>query len=278
MRFTKVHGLGNDFVLVDGFVENLPAEQLPDLAVRVCHRHFGVGADGLVVLLPSIRADARMRIFNPDGSEAEMCGNAIRCAARYLYGSGAVKKERISVETPAGIMVPQLILENGRVALVRVDMGQPRLERADIPMAGPPGRVVDEPLAVDGIVYRVTAVSMGNPHCVVFVPDVDKVPLGATGPLLEVHPAFPRKTNVEFVQVLSREEVRMKVWERGAGATLACGTGACASAVAGHLSGRTDRRVNVRLAAGSLFIEWGEDNHVYMTGPAEEVFSGDYPV
>lgn len=276
MRFVKVHGLGNDFVLVDGLKENFDTESFPELAVRVCDRHFGVGADGLVFLLPSGEADVKMRIFNSDGSEAEMCGNVIRCAAKYLREHGIVEKEKVRVETLAGIIVPELILEGERVALVRVDMGEPRLERSEIPMSGPPGRVVDEPLAVDGAVYRVTAVSMGNPHCVIFVPEVDSVPLRDIGPRIENLPAFPRKTNVEFIKVLGGEEIRMRVWERGAGETLACGTGACAAAVAAHLNGRTGRRVTVHLQAGDLLIEWAGDNHIYMTGPAEEIFSGDY--
>jgi len=278
LRFTKVQGLGNDFILVDGFAEKINLDELPALAVRMCDRRFGVGADGLVPLLPSARADVQMRIFNSDGSEAEMCGNVTRCAAKYLYEHGVIRQEKIRVETLAGIMVPELLVEGGRVSLIRVDMGEPRLERTEIPMAGPAGRVVDEPLPVDGAGYRVTAVSMGNPHCVIFVPDVESVPLREIGPRIETHPVFPKKINVEFIQVLAPDEVRMKVWERGAGETMACGTGACAAAVAAHLNGLTGRRVTVHLRAGDLLIEWADDNHVYMTGPAEEVFTGVYPV
>ncbi|MEW5953127.1 MAG: diaminopimelate epimerase [Bacillota bacterium] len=277
MRFTKVQGLGNDFILVNCFEEKVNLEAFPALAIRMCDRHFGIGADGLVPLLPSEMADVNMRIFNSDGSEAEMCGNVIRCAAKYLYEHGLVKKDKIWVETLAGIIVPELIIEDGRVKLVRVDMGEPRLERSEIPMSGPPGRVLDEALETDALICRVTAVSMGNPHCVIFVPDVDQVSLHVVGPLLETHPAFPRKTNVEFIQVLNKEEIKMKVWERGAGETMACGTGACAAAVAGALNGHTGRRVLVHLQAGALLIEWAENNHVFMTGPAEEVFTGDYP-
>lgn len=278
MRFVKVHGLGNDFVLVDTFLEkDLPAD-LAGLAVRVCHRHFGIGADGLVLVKPGKEADLAMQIINSDGSEAEMCGNAIRCVAKYAYQQGLVKKEVMRVETPAGVIVPELVLENGSVSAVRVDMGEPRLERDQIPMTGTPGRVVNEPLEMGDEVFHVTAVSMGNPHCVIFVPDAAAVPLAELGPRLEKHPAFPRKTNVEFVQVLNNGEVRMRVWERGAGPTLACGTGACAVAVAAHLNGHTGRKVRVHLQAGALDIEWAEDGHVYMTGPAEEVFTGDYPV
>ncbi|BAF59981.1 MAG: diaminopimelate epimerase [Pelotomaculum sp.] len=277
MHFTKAHGLGNDFILVDCFKEKVNPEDFPGLAVKMCDRHFGVGADGLVLLLPSPSADVSMRIFNPDGSEAEMCGNAIRCVAKYLYERGMVKADRIRVETLAGVMIPELLVEEGRVRLVRVDMGEPRLERSEIPMEGPPGRVLGEPLETGGAVYRITAVSMGNPHCVIFVQDLDAVPFQTAGPLIETHPAFPRRTNVEFIQVLTPEEIKMRVWERGAGETMACGTGACAAVVAGVLNGYTGRRVTVHLKAGDLFIEWPEGKHVYMSGPAEEVFSGEYP-
>jgi len=277
LRFTKVHGLGNDFILVNCFEERVKQEEFASLAVKICDRRFGVGGDGFVPLLPSKEADATMRIFNPDGSEAEMCGNAIRCAAKYMYEKGVVRKERIMVETLAGIVVPRLVIKNGGVELVTVDMGPPRLERAEIPMTGPPGRVVNEPLEAGGAVYHITAVSMGNPHCIIFVSDAEQVDLHTVGPLIENHRVFPRRTNVEFIQVLNRSEAVMKVWERGAGVTMACGTGACAAVVACVLNGFTSRRVTVHLAAGDLVIEWAEDNRVYMTGPAEEVFTGDYP-
>ncbi len=278
MDFVKVHGLGNDFVLVDARRQPLDAPDLGELARRICHRHVGVGADGLVILLPSEKADVQMRIFNSDGSEAQMCGNAIRCVAKYLYERGLVPGQVIQVQTLAGIIRPQVILEGSRVAGVRVDMGEPRLERSQIPMLGPPGWVIGEPLLVGDHVFKMTAVSMGNPHCVIFVPDVEELPLAQIGPLIEHHPAFPQRTNVEFVKVLNPEEVKMRVWERGAGATLACGTGACAAAVAGSLNGLTEKRVKVHLPLGSLLIEWAADNHLYMTGPAEEVFTGNFPV
>ncbi|OPY58006.1 MAG: Diaminopimelate epimerase [Pelotomaculum sp. PtaU1.Bin035] len=277
MNFTKVQGLGNDFILINCFKEEVNPRDFPWLAAKMCDRHFGIGADGLVPLLPSNTADINMRIFNSDGSEAEMCGNVIRCAAKYCYEHGIVNKDKIRVETLAGIIVPELIIENSRVRLVRVDMGEPRLDRSEIPMEGPPGRVIDELLEVGGVAYRVTAVSMGNPHCVIFVPDIDLVPMHVAGPQLEIHHVFPRKTNVEFVQVLNRKEIKMKVWERGAGETMACGTGACATVVACVLNGHTERRVTVRLKAGDLLIEWEADNRIYMTGPAEEVFTGYYP-
>lgn len=276
MFFTKVQGLGNDFILVNGLQEPVQAVDFPELARRMCDRHFGIGADGLVFLLPSKTAGVRMRIFNPDGSEAEMCGNAIRCLARFLYEHDIICRKEVQVETLAGIIEPVLIFEGNRVAAVRVDMGEPRLERSEIPMTGPPGQVLDELLALDGRTYRVTAVSMGNPHCVIFVPALNQVPLTEVGPRLETHPFFPQKTNVEFVEVVNSTEVRMKVWERGAGETMACGTGACAVAVAGAQNGFTGRTVTVHLAAGNLLIEWAGNNHVYMTGPAEEVFTGEY--
>ncbi|MEW6573080.1 MAG: diaminopimelate epimerase [Bacillota bacterium] len=274
MDFVKMHGLGNDFVITVG--ESVPPDP-GDLARRVCDRHFGVGADGLVFLLPSRNADLQMRIFNPDGSEAEMCGNAIRCAAKYAFESGLVEHIELRIETGAGILVPRLSIDAGRVREVEVNMGKPVLERSLIPMKGPPGRVVDEPFDVAGETYRITAVSFGNPHCVLFVPDVSAINLPVAGPVIENHPAFPRRTNVEFVQVLSPQDVSVRVWERGAGETLACGTGACAAAVAGVLNGLTGRRVLVRLPGGELLISWSEDDNVYMTGPAVEVFTGQWP-
>ncbi|MDD3652880.1 MAG: diaminopimelate epimerase [Desulfotomaculaceae bacterium] len=278
MRFTKVHGLGNDFILVDCFEENIETRDLSKLALRLCDRHYGIGADGLVVLLPSETADVKMRIFNPDGSEAEMCGNAIRCAAKYLFEHGLVNKNQIKVDTLAGILHTELITANDQVKLVRVDMGEPHLDRLEIPMTGPSGRVISEPLEAGGITYQVTAVSMGNPHCIVVVPDVERIPLSVVGPVLERHSAFPNRTNVEFIQLVNLKEIKMRVWERGAGETMACGTGACAAVVACALNGFTSRRVTVHLKTGELLIEWGADNHVYMTGPAEEVFTGEYQV
>lgn len=278
MLFTKVHGLGNDFIIVNAGIGKGFPDDWSTLAREMCHRNFGIGADGVVVLLDSGQADVRMRIINSDGSEAEMCGNAIRCVAKYLYERGIVRKDEIKVETLAGIMVPQLIHKDGIVEAIRVDMGVARLEREQIPMVGPAGSVVAEPLEINGITFNITAVSMGNPHCVIFVPDLTVVNLQELGSLIEHHPVFPRKTNVEFVQVLSPKEVRMAVWERGAGATMACGTGACAVAVAAVLNGFTERAVTVHLPGGSLFIEWADNGSVFMTGPATEVFNGEYTV
>jgi diaminopimelate epimerase len=284
MNFTKMHGLGNDFVVVDGFVEQVDPSAYGDLARRVCDRHFGVGADGLVFVLPSDLAgsqgpaDFRMRIFNSDGSEANHCGNAIRCVAKLLYETGRTRKTVITCETVGRVNVLQLFPTGGRVDQVRVDMGEPRFLREEVPIAGPAGtEAIDEPLEVDGETLRVTALSMGNPHAVTFVPDLDAFPFDRLGPKMEVHPAFPQRVNAEFIQVLGPEELRMRVWERGAGETLACGTGACASLVAAARTGRAARRAVVHLRGGDLLIEWGDDNHVYMTGPAVEVFRGVWP-
>ena len=231
-----------------------------------------------MVLLPAdTTADFRMRIFNSDGSEAEMCGNATRCVARYVYEQGLTTKTRITLQTMAGSIVPELLFDAGRFNTIRVDMGQPRITRAEIPMTGDPSaQAVSLPVEVDGQVWQVTSVSMGNPHAVVFVDNLAAVNLPVVGPQLETHPMFPRKTNVEFVEVLNHEEMRMRVWERGAGVTLACGTGASAVLVASVLNGKTGRRVVIHLDGGDLHIEWEHDNHVYMSGPAVEVFRGTY--
>lgn len=280
MKFTKMHGLGNDFVMVDGLQEHLEEAALPDLARRVCDRHFGVGADGLILALPSERADFRMRLINADGSEAEHCGNGIRCVAKLVYDRGHTRGREITVETTGRINVLQLFAEGGQVESVRVDMAEPVFARGRLPMTGPEeGEAVEEPVQAGGRELRFTCVSMGNPHAVTFVDqDPDTFPVRELGPLVENHPVFPRRTNVEFIQVLGPEELKMRVWERGAGETLACGTGACASVVAAARTGRASRRAVVHLAGGDLRIEWGDDNHVYMTGPAVTVFEGEYPV
>ena len=276
MKFTKWHGQGNDFIIVNGMEEHIV--DFSRTAIAVCDRHFGIGADGLVVLLPAdTTADFRMRIFNSDGSEAEMCGNATRCVARYVYEQGLTTKTRITLQTMAGSIVPELLFDAGRFNTIRVDMGQPRITRAEIPMTGDPSaQAVSVPVEVDGQVWQVTSVSMGNPHAVVFVDNLAAVNLPVVGLPLETHPMLPRKTNVEFVEVLNREEMRMRVWERGAGITLACGTGASAVLVASVLNGKTGRRAVIHLDGGDLHIEWGHDNHVYMSGPAVEVFRGTY--
>jgi len=277
LRFTKMHGLGNDYVYLDAHSEDLTQYDLTELAKLVSDRHFGVGSDGLILVLPSEHADFRMRIFNPDGSEAEMCGNGIRAFAKYVYEHGLTHKTDLIVHTGAGLIHPVLTVEAGRVVSVRVDMGEPRLARSEIPMAGePPDEpVVNQALEVAGQSIQVTCVSMGNPHCVTFVEDTQEAPVAHLGPQVENHLAFPARTNVEFVQVLDRGHVKMRVWERGAGETLACGTGASASLVACVLNDLTDRAAQVNLLGGSLEIEWGANDHVYMTGPATDVFAGE---
>ncbi|RXZ77028.1 diaminopimelate epimerase [Paenibacillaceae bacterium] len=274
MQFTKMHGLGNDFIIVAGEQE-LPAD-VSSLAEKLCNRYFGIGADGLVYILPSERADFRMRIINSDGSEAEQCGNAIRCVAKYVFDNGMTQSEEITIETlGAGVQKVQLLVENGRVATVRVDMGEPVLEGLQVPTTIDADVVVMHPIETGGREFSFTAVSMGNPHCVIYVDDAPQFDLQAWGPPLETHPLFPRKINVEFVTVTSRSHVDMRVWERGAGPTLACGTGACATVVSSVLNGFTDRIVTVSLKGGDLLIEWNEsDNHVYMSGPAEVVYTG----
>jgi len=268
-----MHGLGNDFVLINGYQEQLPHD-LPALARTLCHRQMGVGADGLIIVLPSTVADLRMRIFNADGSEPEMCGNGIRCLAKFAFENKLTDGCRLAVETLAGIIRPELLLMEGRVSAVRVDMGEPRLRPEEIPALCPGERAVAHPLQVGDAEILVTLVSMGNPHCVTFVPDTEKAPVERLGPQLETHPLFPAKTNVEFIQVMNRGEVRMRVWERGVGETLACGTGACAAAVACVLNGLTDRSVTIHLPGGDLELQWTTDNHLMLTGPAVTVFTG----
>lgn len=273
MEFIKMHGLGNDFVFLDHFTVSADVDY-PKLAQKLCHRQFGVGGDGLAVILPSKVADARMRIFNPDGSEPEMCGNASRCFARYVYEQGIVPDNPMRVETLAGILTLGLNIQEGQVQGVRVDMGEPVLRADLVPVLGQGEPVVGQPLEVLGETFQYTAVSMGNPHCVIFVEDYKTLDFERMGPAIEKHPLFPRKTNVEFIRIDSPREMTMKVWERGAGPTLACGTGACGSMVAAVLNNKTERAVTVHLPGGDLFIEWGPDNHVYMTGPATYVFKG----
>jgi diaminopimelate epimerase len=274
MNFTKMHGLGNDFIVIAG------CERLPDdaskLAVGWCDRHFGIGADGVVFLLPSERADLMMRIMNADGSEAEQCGNAIRCAAKYAYDSGLAAKTVMTIETiGAGVQTVVLQVRDGKAESVRVDMGEPVLDGLAIPTTLDLKPVADQPIIVDGAEFRFTAVSMGNPHCVIFVDDAAGFDLHRWGPKLERHPFFPKRVNVEFATVNTPSQIDMRVWERGAGPTLACGTGACATLVASVINGKSNRRAVVSLKGGDLEIEWNEnDNRVYMTGPAATVFSG----
>jgi len=277
IQFTKMHGLGNDYLLLDGMERSPEEGKLPALARALSDRHFGVGADGLILVLPSRAADFRMRIFNPDGSEAEMCGNGIRAFAKFVFERGYSRQRELEVETMAGIVRPRLRLRAGRVTGVQVDMGEPRLARSQIPMKGPDAeRVVGERIRVGGRRHEITAVSMGNPHCVLFVPDVEKAKVEQIGPAIEHHDLFPRRTNVEFAQIVGEGEMKMRVWERGAGETLACGTGAAAAVVAAVLNGLLSRKATVHLRGGELQVHWNpEDNHVFIEGPTVEVFSGE---
>ena len=277
VRFTKMHGIGNDYVYVNLFEERV--DDPGTLAVAVSDRHFGIGSDGLILIGPSEQADVAMRMFNADGSESAMCGNGVRCVAKYAREHGLSKANEVTVETGDGVKRIQLEVDGGRVTRARVDMGEPYLLRRDIPMTGPAeARCVDEPLEVGGRTFTVTCVGMGNPHCVIFVDDVAAVELERDGATIETAPAFPERTNVHVAQVISETEVRMRTWERGSGITLACGTGASAVCVAGALSGRTGRRVLAHLPGGALDLDWDEEsNHVFMTGPAVEVFTGEWP-
>lgn len=277
MRFTKMHGLGNDYVYIDGVNQDLSAYDLPELSRLMSDRHFGIGGDGIILILPSESADFRMRIFNSDGSEAEMCGNGVRCFAKFLFEHGLTEKTELAVETGAGLIKPVLTVADGKVQSVRVDMGEPRLTRGQIPMTGDAAASAQNVLVpIETGQYTATCVSMGNPHCVIFVDEITDRMVLQDGALIECHELFPRKTNVEFVQVLGPKEVRMRVWERGAGETMACGTGACATTVASILGGHCGREVTVHLLGGDLRIEWSEaDNHIYMTGPASEVCNGE---
>jgi diaminopimelate epimerase len=283
LRFTKMHGLGNDYVYVDLFKKKVPDPAA--LAITVSDRHFGIGSDGLILIGPSKAGDVSMRVFNADGSEAQMCGNGIRCVAKYAYEHQLARSEEVRVETLAGLKSVRVYVEHGRVARARVDMGQPRLLRKDIPMTGPPNeQCVDAVLQVpptaehaEGAQFLATCVSMGNPHCVIFVPDAQAIPLEQLGPAIERHEAFPERTNVHFAQVVRPDEVIMRTWERGSGVTLACGTGASAVCVAGALTGRTGRKLLAHLPGGDLDLEFSADNRIFMTGPATEVFTGEWP-
>ena len=273
MKFTKMQGLGNDYVYVNCFKEKI--DDPSALAVRISDRHFGVGSDGLILINPSKVADCEMEMYNADGSRGEMCGNGIRCVGKYMYDYGLTDKEAISVETLAGIKYLQFFIENGKVAKVKVDMGSPILTPAEIPVVAEGERAVDEPIVVDGAEYRMTCISMGNPHAIVYVDDVKNLQIEKIGPSFEKHERFPNRVNTEFVKVLDRNTVEMRVWEHGSGETLACGTGACATAVACILNGLTEEKVIVKLLGGDLEIEWDrEENKVFMTGPAKVVFDG----
>ena len=279
MKFTKMQGLGNDYVYVNCFKEKIDTP--PEVAKIVSNRHFGIGSDGLIMINPSKVADFEMEMYNADGSRGEMCGNGIRCVAKYVYDYGLTDKTHISVETLGGIKYLDLTVKDGKVALVRVDMGEPELDPEKIPIimkgySDETDRVLNAQIKVDGKEYHMTGVSMGNPHDVVYIDDVQGLDIEKIGPKFENHERFPQRINTEFARVIDRKTVEMRVWERGSGETLACGTGACAVAVASILNGYTEREVEIRLLGGKLQIEWNEeDNHVYMTGPATVVFDGE---
>lgn len=273
MKFTKMHGLGNDYVYVNCFEEKI--DNPPAVARFVSDRHFGIGSDGLIMINPSKPADFEMEMYNADGSRGEMCGNGIRCVAKYVYDYGLTDKTQISVETLGGIKYLDLTVEDGKVSLVKVDMGKPELEADLIPIISERKQVIDEPIEVDGKEYHMTGVSMGNPHAVIYVDDVKGLDLEKIGPKFESHERFPKRINTEFVHCIDRQTVEMRVWERGSGETLACGTGACAVAVSSILNNLTDTQVTVKLLGGDLQIEWDrEKDRVFMTGPATVVFDG----
>ena len=273
MKFTKMHGLGNDYVYVNCFEEKI--DNPPAVARFVSDRHFGIGSDGLIMINPSKTADFEMEMYNADGSRGEMCGNGIRCVAKYVYDYGLTDKTQISVETLGGIKYLDLTVEDGKVSLVKVDMGEPELEADLIPIISEREQVIDEPIEVDGKEYHMTGVSMGNPHAVIYVDDVKGLDLEKIGPKFENHERFPKRINTEFVHCIDRQTVEMRVWERGSGETLACGTGACAVAVSSILNNLTDTQVTVKLLGGDLQIEWDrEKDRVFMTGPATVVFDG----
>ena len=277
MRFVKMQGIGNDYVYVDCIRQPMPSD-IASLATKISDRNFGVGGDGLILICPSDKADARMRMFNNDGSESEMCGNGVRCVAKFVYDHGIAKKTSLAIETGRGVLKLELETAGGKCHQVRVDMGEPILIAENIPttLLGTPPQEV--PLVIDGVELKVTCVSMGNPHCITFVNEITNDMVLGIGPKVEKHSAFPRRTNVEFVRVDNPGEITMRVWERGSGETLACGTGACAVAVAGVLTGRTNRSIIAHLRGGDLRLDWSKtDNHVFMTGPAVEVFQGEWP-
>ncbi len=274
LKFTKMHGAGNDYIYVNGFTHTI--ENPSETAVKLSDRHFGIGSDGLVLILPSEVADIRMQMLNSDGSEAEMCGNASRCVGKYAYDNGLIDKTEISLETKAGIKYISLLEGDATARKITVDMGEPILEAENIPVIADKSPVLNLPLNIDGKEWEMTCVSMGNPHAVTFTTGIQDLDLPAIGPKFEKNAVFPRKTNTEFIEVVDRNTLNMRVWERGAGETLACGTGACAAAVAAVLNGFTDRKVTIHLLGGDLEIEWREsDNHVYMTGEAVTVFEGE---
>lgn len=276
MRFTKMHGCGNDYIYVNGFEEKVEQSKKPELVKKLSDRHFGIGGDGVIFINPSEEADFEMEMYNADGSRAEMCGNGIRSVGKFVYDKGLTDKTEISVISFGKIKYLTLYTENGKVSTVRVNMGTPELTAAEIPVISENEQVLDEEIEVKGQTYKMTCVSMGNPHAVVFIDDVKNLEIEQIGPFFENHQRFPKRTNTEFVQLVDRNHVKMRVWERGTGETLACGTGCCATAVACVLNGFTENKVTVELLGGELFIEWDrEENVIFMTGPAQTVFEGE---
>ena len=274
IKFTKMHGLGNDYVYIDAINQKIENES--SLAKFVSNRHFGIGSDGLILICKSEIADFKMRMFNSDGSEAEMCGNGIRCVGKFVYDKGLTNKTTVKIETLAGIKTLILNTKDGKVETARVDMGEPILEAEKIPVISTEEPVKNLELEAENKKFKFTCVSMGNPHAITIVENTKEFDVEKYGKVLEIDKAFPKKANIEFAQIIDRQNINMRVWERGAGETLACGTGACATAVACNLNGLTDRKVNIELLGGTLNIEWNEiDNHVYMTGPAVTVFDGE---
>ena len=281
IEFVKMNGLGNDFILVDCINKSLDDSSfLSCLAKRLCHRNFGIGADGLILILSSEKADLRMRIYNSDGTEAQMCGNGIRCFAKYAFENKLISKIKFTVETLAGIITPELIFKDKEISGIKVNMGHPKFKRREIPITGEDIlTVVDETLKINPKqTFKITCVSMGNPHCIIFVDDIQSIPVNEIGSKIENHPIFPEKTNVEFIQILNRKEINFRVWERGVGETLACGTGACAALVASVLNKKSERQAIIHLTGGDLDIEWIENGPVFMTGPAELVFKGEMEI
>ena len=277
MKFTKMQGLGNDYVYVNGFEERI--ENPSEMAVKVSNRNFGVGSDGLILINPSEKADFEMEMYNADGSRGEMCGNGIRCVAKYVYDFKLTDKDVITVETLSGIKTLKLNVENGKVKTVRVNMGAPILECDKVPVKYDDEKMINKPVKVDGKTFNITCVSMGNPHAVTFINDTDNLEIEKIGPKFENNEIFPDKVNTEFIQIIDKKTVKMRVWERGSGETFACGTGACASVVASVLNRLTENKVTVKLLGGELEIEYNQDeNTVYMTGPARVVFTGEYDI
>lgn len=279
MKFTKMHGCGNDYVYVNGFVEKIPQEKKPDIVRKLSDRHFGIGGDGVIFINPSEEAEFEMEMYNADGSRSEMCGNGIRCVGKFVYDKGLTDKTEISVISAGKVKYLTLHTENGKVSTVRVNMGEPEFVAENVPVISSNEQVVDEDIEVNGQTYKMTCVSMGNPHAVVFINDTDKLEIEKIGPYFENHERFPRRTNTEFVQVVDRNYVKMRVWERGTGETLACGTGCCATAAACVLNGLTENKVTVEVLGGKILIEWNrEENFIFMTGPAETIFEGEVEI